>query len=431
MDSRSLHLFRICLGVYQLANLALRSFSLEAHYTDAGVLPRSVLLPLLEPSQISLHLMSGSLGFEVLLFAIQVIVIVLFTLGIKTRWTVTACWILEIFLQRRNPMVLDASDSILAIFLLWSTLLPLNNANLKEKVNQDICSWGTGGYILQLFLIYLFSSILKIQSGLWLDISSGGAVYYGLQDTFTSPLAEILVSWPRSITGGLSVGVVVFELLAPLIYLVARRPARLRTPLVVSFMMFHLGIGLLIGIWKFAALSMILWIPLIPESWWKSRSTASSHTRWLPSNLDGIMAVSLLFLAMMGNLYSIGIISHDWIVRINPLLSALDFNQNWSMYTIDALKNPVGIEIRATSTEGEEGVISIKGITQDPSLRWHNYLGGIAYGEKTLANQLARYLCRHAGEPKRITVLRFTKNDGHREELGKTECITIPATTSP
>jgi hypothetical protein len=196
-------------------------------------------------------------------------------------------------------------------------------------------------------------------------------------------------------------------------------------------MMFHLGIGLLIGIWKFAALSMILWIPLIPESWWKSRSTASAHTRWLPSNFDGMIAVSLLFLAMMGNLYSIRIISHDWIVRINPLLSALDFNQNWSMYTIDALKNPVGIEIRATSTEGEEGVISIKGITQDPSLRWDNYLGGIAYGEKTLANHLARYLCGHTGEPKRITVLRFTKNDGRREKLGKTECILKPVAISP
>jgi hypothetical protein len=386
---------------------------------------------MLEPSQISLHFMSGSFGFEVLLFVIHATVIVLFTLGVKARWTVTACWILEISLQRRNPLVLDASDSILTIFLLWSALLPLDSANLKEKSNQDISSWGTGGYILQLFLIYFFSSILKIQSGLWLDISSGGAVYYGLQDAFTSPLAELLVSWPRSIAGVLSLGVVVFEFLAPLIYVFARRPARLRTPLVVSFMMFHLGIGLLIGIWKFAALSMILWIPLIPGRWWKSELMASARPRWLPSIFDGITAVSLLFLAMMGALYSTGMIPHDWISRINPVLSTLDFDQNWSMYTNNALKNPVGIEFRATSTEGEERVIFINGITQNPSVRWYNYLGGIAYREKILANHLAQYLCGHAGEAERITVLRFTKNDSRREELGKTECTTKPAATSP
>ena len=44
LDTRSLAVFRVGLGLLLLADILERSRNLTAHYTDAGVLPRSLLL---------------------------------------------------------------------------------------------------------------------------------------------------------------------------------------------------------------------------------------------------------------------------------------------------------------------------------------------------------------------------------------------------
>ena len=49
-DLRSLALFRMGLAVIILADLIIRTGDLQAHYTDAGVLPRTVLMTKNYPS---------------------------------------------------------------------------------------------------------------------------------------------------------------------------------------------------------------------------------------------------------------------------------------------------------------------------------------------------------------------------------------------
>ena len=64
-DLRSLAVFRIVLALLILAVLANRATDLSAHYTDKGVLPRSVLLEeVLSRWAFSLNLMNGELFFR-------------------------------------------------------------------------------------------------------------------------------------------------------------------------------------------------------------------------------------------------------------------------------------------------------------------------------------------------------------------------------
>jgi hypothetical protein len=64
-DLRSLAAFRIVLALLVLAVLANRATDLSAHYTDQGVLPRTVLLEeVLNRWAFSLNLMNGELFFR-------------------------------------------------------------------------------------------------------------------------------------------------------------------------------------------------------------------------------------------------------------------------------------------------------------------------------------------------------------------------------
>lgn len=70
-DLRSLALTRIAFGFLLLFDLANRAVYLEAHYSDWGVLPRSVLLELNWRSwYVSLHLLSGQPAVQAVLFAL-------------------------------------------------------------------------------------------------------------------------------------------------------------------------------------------------------------------------------------------------------------------------------------------------------------------------------------------------------------------------
>src|SRR5215204_111479 len=110
-DLRSLAAFRIVLALLVLADLAGKSTDLYAHYTDRGVLPRSVLVEeLLTPWEFSLNLMNGELFFQALLFAVAALVALALLVGYRTRLVIVVVWILVLSIQLRNPLVLNIGD---------------------------------------------------------------------------------------------------------------------------------------------------------------------------------------------------------------------------------------------------------------------------------------------------------------------------------
>lgn len=103
LDLRSLALLRIGLAAVVLIDLAIRATDLTAHYTDDGMVPRSLLLQnRLEPWHFSLHFIGGNTFFQGVLFLLAAGAACLFGVGLYTGPATFVCWLLTVSLQNRN-----------------------------------------------------------------------------------------------------------------------------------------------------------------------------------------------------------------------------------------------------------------------------------------------------------------------------------------
>src|SRR5256714_7980191 len=95
LDLRSLALFRIALGAVLLGDLVVRASDLTVFYTDFGVLPRAALLDKFSPAQrFSLHLMSGQMLVQALLFVVAGVFALMLFFGARTRLATFASWLM-------------------------------------------------------------------------------------------------------------------------------------------------------------------------------------------------------------------------------------------------------------------------------------------------------------------------------------------------
>jgi len=119
VDGRALGALRIALGLLLLADLVLRARFLGAFYTDAGVFPRALLVERYPTiSTFSLHALSGGLWWQVALFVGAGLAALSLLVGYRTRLATVASLLLLVSLHARNPLVLNAGDSLLRRLLL-------------------------------------------------------------------------------------------------------------------------------------------------------------------------------------------------------------------------------------------------------------------------------------------------------------------------
>ena len=125
-DLRSLAIYRVVLALLALADLISRATDLSAHYTDTGVLPRYALLQEL-PSRwrFSLHLLSGDAFVQAALFILAGLAALALLIGLRTRLMTVIVWVFLVSLHERNPLVLNAGDTLLRMLFFWGMFLPL------------------------------------------------------------------------------------------------------------------------------------------------------------------------------------------------------------------------------------------------------------------------------------------------------------------
>ena len=185
IDLRTLALFRICLGLWLIADLVNRADNLVAHYTDFGVFPRAAAVEYLSPWRLSIHLINGSATFQALLFVVAGLFALSLVVGYRTRIVTAVSWFLLLSLQNRNPVLLQGGDNLALMLPFWGMFLPLGarfsvdaamNASTDE-VPDKYFSIATMALLIQCMSVYFFSAFLK--SGVeW--IPDGTALYYAL-----------------------------------------------------------------------------------------------------------------------------------------------------------------------------------------------------------------------------------------------------------
>jgi hypothetical protein len=266
------------LGALLLLDLALRAGDLVAHYTDAGVLPRSDFRPEAWDFLWSLHALGGSTRFEAALLGIHAAFALALLVGFRTFWATLGSAVLLVSLHGRNPLLRDGQDDLLRVLLVWGCLLPWGARWSMDRLagrvwhpltgvfNDRVLGPATVGWVLQLVALYWVSAVAKLQSPWW---TSGQALSQAFAiGRYQTGLGQWLVRFPSLLEFG-TFAVLAFELCAPLLvfFSSAWRPAR--GLVVTSFVGLHLALALLLRLGLFPAVAIAAWLTLLPPTAWE------------------------------------------------------------------------------------------------------------------------------------------------------------------
>ena len=275
LDLRSLAVLRIGLALLILTDLFKRAFDLQSHYSDEGILPRSVLIEQnLNPWRWSIHLFSGQALFQGVLFILAGAIAIALLFGYRTRFVTIISWALLLSLQLRNPLINNAGDVELRLILFWSIFLPLGaHYSVDRALNSSsrilpkrLLSPATVALTLQVCFVYWFTWSLK-SDPIW--HTEGSAVYYALNlDYLVTPIGKFLLNFP-SLLVFLTFTTLWFELLGPFLLFVPFRTDFFRFLAVMLFVGLHLGFGagLLIGLFPYV--SAVAWLAFLPSGFWQ------------------------------------------------------------------------------------------------------------------------------------------------------------------
>lgn len=276
IDLRSLGFFRIFLGAIVISDLIVRAFYLKAHYSDYGVLPRKVLMDCCSKSfHISIHMLSGEVWVQAVIFILAGICAFLFMVGYRSRLMAFLCLIFAVGLQMRNPIVLNSGDNLYRLMLFFSIFLPVGARfsvdNLLDRhpdrnvLSNKYSSIATVGFLIQVILIYLITGIHKVPGAEW---QNGTAIYYVMNaELFSSPLGQVLLDFPNLMKMMTHVTLWV-ELYGWILIFIPFFFQYFRLAGVAIFIALHIGFMFTMRLGHFPWIDMAAWLPIIPAIVW-------------------------------------------------------------------------------------------------------------------------------------------------------------------
>ena len=262
IDYRALRAFRAGLAVLVLGDLCARSVDLEAFYTDAGVLPRSILR--IPDWRFSFHAMVGGRVGEVVLFLLAAAFALLLLSGVWSRLAAFASWLLLASLDARNPLVLNHGDELLKILLFWSVFVPLSceGGPAPDGTGRRHLSLFTAALTLQVCIVYFFGALLKSDPSWGV---TGTAITSALSlEQLSTGMGRALLDRPGLLRIA-TLFVYYLELVGPVLLFVPWRNRRLREVVILLFIAMHLGIAATMNLGLFPWVSILGWVLLLPS----------------------------------------------------------------------------------------------------------------------------------------------------------------------
>jgi len=312
VDLRSLAAMRIAIAIVLLYDLGLRLGDLGAHYTDAGLVTRVGVLEafdFLHEWPLCLHLATGSWGGQLLLFALHGAVLVCLMLGYHTRLATLLAWVLTTSLQLRNLYVGHGADAYIRMILLWGVFLPLGARASVDAYRrrgdgaagplhgvaggtQQMLSAGSVALLVQIAIIYLTTGYAKLMVPEWRD---GTAVAMGFDNELWGTYTGNLLLQAPWLCAMLAHGVLVFELLTPLLLFFPFGMGPLRTGLIAGLSLMHIGFGMGLRIGIFSITSISALFGLLPGWFWEKVGQSRAGTtmyRWCDGVMNGFFGAA-------------------------------------------------------------------------------------------------------------------------------------------
>lgn len=293
-------LLRIIFGVAMLLVL-LPSFADRHYLWGAGswwIEPEARRRGWWEPFRL-LFSKSDPVLFDVAYFALIALAI-LFLVGLKTRWVTPFLLLFWVGLSTNSTLLTNGGDTLMRIVLVFALFADLSRhlsvdawwrrrhggrPGRSSRLTDRMPSWlapllHNTALVLccyQILLVYLVSSVLKLQGAEWLD---GTAFYYALALTEFQVLPALSeAAWQVTPLVNLATW---FALVVQLLFPVALLWKPSRYVAVAGLTLTHLGIGLLLGLWPFSLAMIALDLLLVRDaSWLRVRTFVASGLRRL------------------------------------------------------------------------------------------------------------------------------------------------------
>ena len=282
VDTRSLAVFRIFVGLLVVADILLRSRNFSFYYTDDGIVPQSLAQADTPEYAISVYYLTSEPAAIAGLFALTALVGLSLVVGYRTRAATVLTFLLVISLDHHNPFVTSYADTLFRLLLFWAIFLPLGERWSVDAVHAEttrpdwvprasVAGIATFFALGQMVMMYLQNGIHKRESGLW---QSGEAtpLIFGI-DEMTFLLGEFLGAFPTLLTYG---GLLWFYMLLGSWLLIFLR-GRLRLPLVALFVGGHLAFALTVRIGAFAYVALAGLVLFLQAPFWEDGRRLS---RW-------------------------------------------------------------------------------------------------------------------------------------------------------
>jgi hypothetical protein len=374
VDTRALALTRIGVALVVLGDVASRARDLTAHYTDAGVLPRSLRASgWITAGGLNLHGLSGASGVVASLFVVHAMAAIALALGWHTRIASWTCWALWLSLFERNPYVTDGGDRVLGLVLLWGALSPWgSHGSLDARRRGDIaprtvCTAATLALMLQMPLVYVITGHAKSGDD-WTQ--SFTAVHHALRSAHTLP-GRALLALPPWVSAALTALTLVMERYLPFVLLSPFKTRALRRVVFIAFAAMQVGIFIAVYRSHFAFISVVAMLPWFPIGNDTAPRQVEPRSRWHP--VTTALSLSLL----VASFDVIGVLHRGVAVApaLQSLRALLHLNQHWEMYAPNPRHQSGFALVFVHTADGREldALTASAATWEPPSSPWHPF----------------------------------------------------------
>ena len=277
IDAVYMSCFRFCASSVILITYLIRFFDIKLFFYESGLLSSSSAKAISQAvTKSSFRLILSSDAWLYFCYLLFILVLLLMILGVSNRLLAGLAFVLHLIFIHRNPAIVYGVDSIITFWLFYLTLSNsgkdikwftyffnkrrglVSERNIKgDWLNTVACRLVQ----IQLCVIYMYSGLEKLKGQTWWE---GTAVWETLSfyDLGTSIDFSFLLSVPL-VSAFLTAFTVLFEIYFPVLIWIPR----MRWALLVFGLLFHLMIGVFIGIYLFSLIMLSAYVLFVsPET---------------------------------------------------------------------------------------------------------------------------------------------------------------------
>ncbi|WIV67457.1 HTTM domain-containing protein [Natrialbaceae archaeon AArc-T1-2] len=260
IDTRTLAVFRVFVGLLVIADLLLRARNFPFYYTNDGVVPRWLAMEQTADYAFSFYYLTTDPYLIAGLFVLQGLIAVQLIVGYKTRIASILTFLFVVSLDHHNPLVLSYADTLFRLLLFWAMFLPLGERWSIDAVHRgrepraSITSFASALILGQMVYMYVMNGYHKSKDELW---TSGDAtpLIMGLDNT-TFLLGEFMRNFPTL----LQLGGLTWYYMLLFAWLLILLPGRARMAFAGMFLVAHasFAVTVRIGAFPYVAIAGVL-----------------------------------------------------------------------------------------------------------------------------------------------------------------------------